>query len=581
MQKSIGDLHCHPSLKPSNNTKIKDIWTYKENLYTKALFKGFLKLGLSPRKWLVNSFAKDLAKHTQCNLDNCYEGNNRLLFLAIYPPERPFLKPNRPFKNSTNFQRLILDKVFGIKLDKKVDNKIIRVLTGFSRERVNEYLQNIYNSVYVNYFKDDYLKEYRFITQSNLSVSTNDKYVYDPSFKLVQNFEEFKKIKSGHVIAGIITVEGMHALGNYRNEDLFTKETINDLEDTHRINLENSFKDNINTLKDSDKTEFPPFFITFSHHFNNLISGHAKSFADAKNKTIPGFSNVFNQQNGLNLGITDFGKELIEDYLLSRSNGPRILIDTKHMSLKSRDDYFKIVRKHWTAGDKVPIVCSHTAINGIPTRAEAGLRNDTNKLDENSYVSRWDINVTDEDIREIFDTEGILGICMHDGRMPGGKFKKMLKDFKKGMYNSRESVNRLHGQMFLTNIFHVVKVNLAHIRAKNTSGATIDEKTAWNTVCLGSDNDGIVDPFDHYNKADSLDEFQHRLPKAIKLNFKSYWKKFRILSVSNNTCEFYTKEELSDLLCGYSPEEAIEKVFSENLVNFMSTYFTKAYLNQD
>ena len=379
------------------------------------------------------------------------------------------------------------------------------------------------------------MKEYQFIEDSHLSVSTNDKYVYDPSFKLVRNFEEFSAIKSSHILAGIITIEGMHALANYRNEDLFNKETIDDLEDEHRINLENSFKKNINRLKDVSKTKFTPFFITFSHHFNNLISGHAKSFADSKNKTIPGFSNVFNQQNGLNLGITNFGKELIEDYLLSRNNGSRILIDTKHMSLKSRDDYFEIVQKHWENGDKVPIVCSHTAINGIPTRNEAALRNDTNKLDENSYVSRWDINVTDQDIQEIFDTEGILGICMHDGRMPGGKFKRLLKDFKKGMYISRESVNRLHAQMFLTNIFHIVKVNLQHIRAKNSanSGPKIDEKMAWSTMCLGSDNDGIVDPFDHYNKADGLDEFQNRLPKAIKLNFKPYWKKFRIISVSN------------------------------------------------
>ncbi len=581
MNKPIGDLHCHPSLKPSNNAKIKDIWSYKENLYTKAIFKGFLKIGLSPRKWLVNSFAKDLAKHTQSNLDNCYEGNNRLLFLAIYPPERPFLKPNRPFKNATNFQRFILDKVFGTTLDKKVDNKIIRVLTGFSKERINGYLKSIYNSDYINYFDDDYLKEYEFIEKSNLSVSSNNKYIYDPSFKLVENYEAFSAIKSSHVLAGIITIEGMHALGNYRNEDLFTKETIEDLEDEHRVNLEDSFKDNINKLKNASETKFPPFFITFSHHFNNLISGHAKSFADSKNKTIPGFSNVFNQQNGLNLGITTFGKELIEDYLLSRNNGPRILIDTKHMSLKSRDDYYRIVERHRQNGDKVPIVCSHTAINGIPTREEAALRNDTNKLDENSYVSRWDINVTNQDIQEIFDTEGILGICMHDGRMPGGKFKKLLKDFKKGMYNSRESVNRLHAQMFLTNVFHIVKVNLEHIRAKNTinAEAKIDEKMAWSTMCLGSDNDGIVDPFDHYNTADSLDEFRNRLPKAIKLNFKPFWKKFRVISVSNDGCEFYTKDELSDLLCGYAPEEAIEKVFSDNLVNFMSTYFTEAYLN--
>ena len=98
-------------------------------------------------------------------------------------------------------------------------------------------------------------------------------------------------------------------------------------------------------------------------------------------------------------------------------------------------------------------------------------------------------------------------------------------------------------------------------------------------MCLGSDNDGIVDPFDHYNKADTLDQFQNMLPKAIKLNFKPYMKKFKILSVSNTTCVFYTKEELNDLLVGYTPEEAIEKVFSDNLIDFMSRFFTKKYLH--
>ncbi len=582
MVKPIADLHCHPSLKAANNSKIPDIWSFKKNLYTRALFKGFLKLGISPRKWLVNSFSKEMAKHTQSNLDNCYEGQNRLLFLAIYPPERPFLKPDRPFKKTTDVQRLILNSVFGKKLNRKVDNKIIRILTGFSEIRIKKYLKSIYDSEYVNYFDDDYAKEYEYIENSHLSTSPNSKYIYNPTFKLIQNFDEFKAIKDSHTISGIVTIEGMHALANYRNEDLFSKITIDDLEDEHRKNLENSFKDNIDKIKDSSKTKFPPFFVTFSHHFNNLISGHAKSFADSSSSTKPGFSNVFNQENGLNLGITEFGKVLIKDHLLSRKNGPRILIDTKHMSLKSRDDFYEIVQKHWKKGDKVPIICSHTAINGIPTRNEAALRKDTNRLDKNSYVSRWDINVTDEDIREIYDTEGILGVCMHDGRMPGGKFKKMLDDFKKGMHNSRESVNRLHRQMFLTNIFHIVKVNLQHIRAHNhaNQGATIDEKTAWNTMCLGSDNDGIVDPFDHYNKADSLDEFRNMLPKAIKLNFKPYMKKFRIICVTGTSSNsFYTKEELTELLVGYTPEEAIEKVFSDNLIHFMERYFTKQYLN--
>lgn len=577
--KPIADLHCHPSLKPSNNDKIKNIWQYKQNLYTKALFRGFL--GISPRRWLVNSFARDLARHTQSNLDNCYEGNNRLIALAIYPPERAFLKPNRPFSKSTDIQRLILKAVFGETLSRNIDNKIIRILTGFSTKSVKGYLNNIYEDKSVDYF-EDFEKEYRYIEESHLGVSTNEKLIYKPSFKLVKNFEEFKSIKSQHIIAGIISIEGMHALASYTNSGLFTKKSINELAEADKLALKKSFKANIKRIKNTKEFSCTPFFITFSHHFNNLISGHAKSFADANNKKIPGFSDVFDQQNGLNSGITKFGKELIQDYLLSKKNGRRILIDTKHMSLKARDDYAKIVKEHEIREDAVPIICSHTAVNGIATRAEAAEAEDTNKLDENSFISRWDINLTDQDITEIFDSQGIIGILMHDGRMPGGKFKKLFKEFKRGMYNNRESINRLHAQMFLTNVFHIVKVNLEHIRKLNSGVGEekINEKDAWSTVCLGSDNDGIVDPFDNYNTAATLDEFKNRLSKHIKLNFKPYMKQFRIVCVFRHSCSFFSKEELTELLLGFSPEEAIDQVFSDNFITFLSKFYTDDYLTK-
>ena len=86
MNKPIADLHCHPSLKPTNNEKIEDIWTYKKNLTTKRLFKGLFGLGISPRKWAVNIFVRDMATYTQTNLDSCYEGNNRLMFYSFYLP---------------------------------------------------------------------------------------------------------------------------------------------------------------------------------------------------------------------------------------------------------------------------------------------------------------------------------------------------------------------------------------------------------------------------------------------------------------------------------------------------------------
>ncbi|MEO0528161.1 MAG: hypothetical protein AAFZ89_13095 [Bacteroidota bacterium] len=572
MRKPIVDLHCHPSLKPNGNDAIPNIWEAYENKEAKRLFGKF-----SFRKLLVGGIVKHMATYTQSNLESCYKGDNRVVFATIYPPERPFLKPSRPFSSASTVQRALLRLIFGKTLKRDVDNKIIQLLTGFSQARAATYINEIYDEEAIDYFDNDYVGEYNYLKESHLTFSNSADFTIKPSFRLIKNFEEYSKNSNNREVFGILTAEGMHALAKYRNNDLFNAESIDTLAPENQKKLKQSFIGNINRLKDASEFEFPPFFITFSHHFNNLISGHAKSFADAKNFIVPGFSDVFDQRNGLDKGITDFGKELIKEHLLSRGNGPRILVDTKHMSLNTRDDFIEIIRSFHEAGDPVPIICSHTAVNGIPTRQKAREIPDRNRYDKNSYVSRWDINITDEDIREIFDTDGVIGVCMHDGRMPGGKFKKLLKENSRKLVTD-EAVKRLHAQMFLTNIFHILKVNLQHIRRLNTENpiASIPETQAWKTICLGTDNDGIVDPFDHYNTAERLDDFKLRIAKALRLNEKPYMKKFRVLSLPSQ--QPFSAEELSDLMLGFSPEEIADKVFSDNMMDFLGKYFTDDYL---
>ena len=248
------------------------------------------------------------------------------------------------------------------------------------------------------------------------------------------------------------------------------------------------------------------------------------------------------------------------------------------MSLQSRDDFVAIIEKMRLEGDRVPIICSHTAVNGIATRAVAGERVDLNKYDKNAYVSRWDINLTDQDIREIFDSDGVIGVCMHDGRMPGGKFKKLLKQNSRKLVTD-EPVKRLHTQMFLTNVFHILKVNLAHIKTLNRGNpnALIPEKDAWKTICLGTDNDGIVDPFDHYSTAARLDDFKLRTAKALSLNYKDYMRKYRVLSLPSEKA--FMDSEMADLMLGFNPEQISDMIFSDNMLRFLSKYFTKDYLN--
>ncbi len=561
MEKPIADLHCHPSLKPTGNEEIEDIWMGTINKGVRRFFKS-----LSIRKGLIRSILKNMATYSQSNLDNCYRGNNRLLFCSIYPFERPFMQPARPFSQGSVIQKFLLRVIFGKRIKRKIDRKIIQLLTGISKEAAEIYLHEIYESGVINYF-DDYKKEYHYLKESNRSKSTNEKFNIPPGFELVGNYEEYLEKKATNIICGIITIEGMHSIAKYDKKDLFEKQRIDELAPQNRMALENSFKDNIKEIKNSDDIQYKPFFITFSHHFNNLISGHAKSFADATSRIKPGFADVFNQKNGMNLGLSKFAKELIKDHLLSRDNGPRILIDTKHMSLKARDDFYEIAKGFKENGDAVPIICSHTAVNGIATREMAANQPDINRYEKKAYVSKFDINLTDQDIREIFDTNGIIGICMHDGRMPGGKFKKYFKQISR-MFKSKESKKRIHAQMFLTNVFHILKVNLTHIRKLNQENPNmnINELEAWKTISLGTDNDGIVDPFDHYNTAAKLRDFKLKLIDSIKGNDKPYMKKYKILSLPSE--QPFTQDELRDRMLGLSPEEIADRIFSIIRIDF-------------
>ena len=147
------------------------------------------------------------------------------------------------------------------------------------------------------------------------------------------------------------------------------------------------------------------------------------------------------------------------------------------------------------------------------------------------------------------------------------------------MFKSKEAKKRIHAQMFLTNIFHIAKVNLNHIRKKNQLNPleTIDERDAWKTISLGTDNDGIVDPFDHFNTAALLREFRIKLAESIKWNQADHMEKYRILSLPSE--QPFTEAELLDIMKGYSPKEIGDMVFYGNTHRFLSTYFTDAYLN--
>ena len=167
-------------------------------------------------------------------------------------------------------------------------------------------------------------------------------------FKLATDYSEFKRYTSNDdkTIAGILTVEGANSLGCYEKNLLFSKK-YEDLDAEEKAQLAKGFRENIQTLKNlkGDKN-YTPFFITFSHHFNSLLAGHSRTLSHSMRR-------ILNQDPGLDQSFNELGWEVL-NLLLDKQNGRRILIDTKHMSIQTRQEYHQLVEKKAEKGDRRP-----------------------------------------------------------------------------------------------------------------------------------------------------------------------------------------------------------------------------------
>ena len=93
----ITDFHTHIGLKQANNDTIKNLWGFKENKPPKKFFFFF---NFWKNAFLKSTYTK-YATYTQCNLENCVDGQLRVQICSIYPIERQYL-------NRKNFWLLLM-----------------------------------------------------------------------------------------------------------------------------------------------------------------------------------------------------------------------------------------------------------------------------------------------------------------------------------------------------------------------------------------------------------------------------------------------------------------------------------------
>jgi microsomal dipeptidase-like Zn-dependent dipeptidase len=494
------------------------------------------------QSWLLSRLKKQIERiseirlGTQSNFDNLHLGNVRVVIISLTPLEKAFLMSNlRPgsFLND-NLKDLVVERQ--VPWEDTIKTKVINALTGFNTDDVDFCKKSM-----TGYFQEGLLPEYKYAVQYHGHKNKGGTY----TIKFVRNFAEVEQELSANnkTICIITSIEGAHTLeSKVPNMALLRR----DQNDSHKKDPADftrliEYVDNIAAMK---QWAYPPFFITLNHHFWNGLAGHARSLM----KLV---GTIVSQSEGLNAGLKEMGKEVIK-LLLKTSNGPRILIDIKHMSPLCRQEFYAFIKtEYWKKNDTFPLICSHTGIVSksktldalIRQDDEAELRNSSNYLHENS------INLCAEDIRIIAETNGLIGIQLDEKRIAGNT---ILKVIKKNTQPGSDALRRQYVKVLFANVFEIVKA--------------VNNKKGWDIISIGSDYDGLINHLDFYPTAAEMPVLREDMLAFLQNPEEISQPGF------NYTLPL---TEIKRLLFDYSPAIILQKIFCDNAMAFLKNNFKR------
>ena len=440
MQPFFIDFHCHPDMKPYGKTwsqEIKgrnttdtdsefSIWHRKDP----GLLGGAVQL------------ATGVAKFTQSDFTSLTKGNCRLICPSLYSIEKGFF-----------------DNKLGTGEPSDLADSFI---AGVGKPRV-DYIQNINN-----YYEDLQL-EYQYYLQLHNTTVNIDGVGY--KYYIIRNYMEMQQYIDAHsdadnVLFVALTIEGLHTL----NTNLAAPASVDD------------FLKNLQAVKQWD---YPPFFITFCHHFYNQLCGHAQSlFQIVHNNT--------DQSEGMNTTFTEIGLKVL-DAMLDTTTGKRIYPDIKHMSAQGRKDYLNLLSTKY-AGENIPVIVSHGAANGFRSMDEQVIDGTAT----GSKLMPNDINFYDNEILAVARSGGIFCLQLDEHRLA-----------------SDETLKQIRHSVFLNKIRHyrseLVWNQVQHI-AELLDRNGLD---AWNCMALGTDSDGIINPLNGFLTEETLPDLQSYLERHV------------------------------------------------------------------
>jgi hypothetical protein len=285
-------------------------------------------------------------------------------------------------------------------------------------------------------------------------------------------------------------------------------------------------------VKEVKNWEFRPIFITLAHHFDNELCGFAKSFEG-------GVADIMQQNADPDVGITTAGYAVIKTMLKNtaekKGQSNRILVDVKHMNVKSRYEYYAFLKEEHPE-ENIPVVVSHGAINGK-------LDPKTNKFRSRGFNDA-DINFFYEELVIIQQSGGIFGLQLDERRIYDAEVKNDV--FK----HAEETMTKYGKKNLRKNAYFIW-------RQIERMGEYLDQEgyKAWDIQALGTDYDGIINPLNGWWTSKELKDLEAYLVHHAKDFLKTH--------------RGHNLRQFNQL----SAEEIVEKFMSTNAIEFIQRNF--------
>lgn len=365
-------------------------------------------------------------------------------------------------------------------------------------------------------------------------------------FRLLEDFAHLQETRMDEkpTLGVLLAVRGGHNLMHYQSDadQEIPPDVVNNTDSPEYTFFEEALEENIQALKKWGKAgSLAPFYITLAGHFWNGLCGHAHSLPERLLQA--GITEEF----GVDTGITALGYQAIAQ-LLGKQNGRRILIDVHGMSVRSRVAYYKHLRNtYWSRSDNVPILYLGGGSAGTKTMLEATRRRDSTLSRQESYYNNGTINLSDEEIRLIVESDGFIGLSLDPSSLGGGIAHRELQAAR-----TEKGARKTLMQLFTANLFRVVRA--------------VGKVKAYDHVGLCSEMGYLYRETAGYSSAADLQAFAE--------DFIAYLK-----SPETNPYAGIDKGDVEMYLFQQPAEEIAQKVLSGSFKAFLSRYFQPEYLS--